>query len=252
MFMKRLCCLPLLLLIGSTAWAQMPQSAGPWGAPFLISTPAQSDWVDALQRATVAPYTAQPALEASSVSVARLRHKPPGRAIAALSRGLKFATAGKWNDGAREFQRAVAADPGFSEAHADLGVEYTFLGLLDQARDELQRSVELDPATGSYRSNLAYVLIRLGQKSEAERQLRSAIDLDAANTPAQFMLGYLLAQRPETRQAAIDHLVYAARQLPEAHYLLSRIYEEQEPPGRAAEEMHRYRKGIINRTEPRP
>jgi hypothetical protein len=66
-----------------------------------------------------------------SVSAARLRHKPPRKAISAFSRGMKLGAAGEYRGAASEFEKTIALDPGFSEAHGNLAVEYTWLGRLD-------------------------------------------------------------------------------------------------------------------------
>ncbi len=193
-------------------------------ANFSVSTPAQADrygWSAEQDRAE------QPAILTpgpQSVSVTRLRHKPPGKARALFWRGMKLANAGQWQSGAQEFEQAVAIDPNFSEAHGNLGVVYSALGRFDQAAEELRRAIALDPATGVHHMNYAYVLIRLQRENEAEPEAQTAVALDPDNANAQCLLGYLLARRPDERQQAVAHLVYAAREVPEAHFVLAEVY----------------------------
>jgi len=72
--------------------------------------------------------TATDLREGQTVSAARLRHKFVSKAVSAFSRALKLAESGAWEMGARELEKAVTIDPGFSEAHGNLGVHYFKLG----------------------------------------------------------------------------------------------------------------------------
>jgi Flp pilus assembly protein TadD len=182
-----------------------------------------------------------------TVSVARLRHRTPGKAWAAFYRSLKLAHAGGWQQGALELEKAVTIDPGFAEAHNNLGVYDVELKRFDRAAGELRRAIELDPADSVFHGNLSLVLILLHLRPEAEQEARTAVTLDAANGKAQYLLGYLLAQHPETRETAAEHLTYAARELPDAHYLLARIYQAAGETSRAGAEMARYRRAFLRK-----
>ena len=164
----------------------------------------------------------------ATISAARLRHAPPGKAIRALQRGLKLDSAGDAAGSAEAFRRALAFDPAYAEAHTDLGVEYINLGLLDDAIAEFRRATALDPATSVHHANLGLALMILGRFREAEPEARTAVALDGTNTKAQYLLGYLLANRPETRAAAEEHLKYAAREIPEARFALAELYHARE------------------------
>jgi tetratricopeptide (TPR) repeat protein len=181
-----------------------------------------------------------------SISVARLRPNPPVKALRFFARGSKLASAGKWLSAAREFGRAIALDPNFSEAYGNRGAVYSALGLFDQAVDDLRRAIELDPATGTYHLNLAYVLIRLNRPAEAEPEAQTAVSLDPGRPIAHYLLGVLLfAQHPETRTSAIQHLAYAAREFPDAHFILAQIYftEGRDSAGRL--ELEQFQKEMI-------
>jgi tetratricopeptide (TPR) repeat protein len=234
-------------VVCSRAQAPMNNSRPP---NFSLSTPAQVDMYGSREEQDS---TEQPAVVVpggQSVSVARLRHKPPGKARALFLRGMKFATAGEWQSGAQEFERAVTIDPNFSEAHGNLGVAYTALGLFDKAAEELRRAIELDPATGVHHMNYAYVLVRLQRENEAEPEAQTAVVLDPDNANAHCLLGYLFARRPEERQQAIPHLVYAAREVPEAHYLLAEVYLAQGAATDANQQLALYLKETAGKQPP--
>jgi len=160
----------------------------------------------------------------TTISLSRLRHTPPPKALKALQHGLKLDAAGDTAGSAEAFRRALALDPAYAEAHTDLGVEYMNLGMIDVAVNEFRRATALDPATSVHHANLGLALMILGRFREAEPEARTAVTLDATSTKAQYLLGYLLANRPETRAAAEEHLKYAAREFPEARSALADLY----------------------------
>jgi tetratricopeptide (TPR) repeat protein len=246
--MTRVRCALLFFLTVSYCTAQIPQHGGP-ALPRYQPTPAQSDWLEQMNNSdrfdelsAAGPAAALP--PGKSVSVVRLRHKPPGKAMASFSRGLKLVTHGALQQGAREFERAVMLDPNFSEAYGDLGATYSAQGLYAQAVVEFQRAIEIDPATAVHHMNLAYVLIRLKRDKEAEPEAQTAVTLDPANATAHYLLGFLFAQRPEMRERAIEQLTYAGRELPEAHLLLSEMYRFEGAGSAASQEFEWYRKAI--------
>jgi Flp pilus assembly protein TadD len=160
----------------------------------------------------------------TTISVKRLRHTPPGKAIKALQRGLKLDAAGETVGSTEAFRRAVAFDPAYAEAHTDLGVEYINQGLIDDAVAEFRQATALDPATSVHHANLGLALIILGRFREAEPETRTAVTLDGTSAKAHYLLGYVLWQRPETQAAAEEQLNYAARALPEARSALAQLY----------------------------
>ncbi len=141
-------------------------------------------------------------------------------------------------------------DPGFSEAHGNLAVEYTWLGRLDDSVREFQRAVLLDPATALYHSNFSYSLILLNRYTEAEAEAQTAVSLDSSDPVSQFLLGCLLARRAETRGLSENHLLYAARTLPEAHLALARLYTAQGASQVAETELKRYQEAAALKSQP--
>jgi tetratricopeptide (TPR) repeat protein len=179
-----------------------------------------------------------------TVSAARLRHKFISKAVAAFSRALKLARSGAWEVGARELEKAVAIDPGFSEAHGNLGVHYFRLGRLEQAAHEFRCAIELDPAASLDHANLAVVMLQLQHPAEAEAEAQTAIGLDSANISAHYVLGLLLTRREETRDEGKEHLFYAAREFPEAHLELAQVFRAAGDDRQATLELERYRLAI--------
>ncbi len=175
-----------------------------------------------------------------SVSLATLLHKPKPAAFKACLRAQKYSEARDYQRAAAELQKAVALDPLYAPAHGNLGAQYARLKRLDSAEGELRKAIQLDPATGLYYSDLAWVLADEKQTREAEIAARRAVDLDGVNAMSQLLPGYLLANRPEARAAAVPHLMFAARQIPEAHRILVDTYHMIGNEPQALEETEHY------------
>lgn len=217
----------------------------PYGRAQLLSSPfdqrAGLNWAGFPTENSVFDHGAMNRPSGESISVARLSHKPPSRALTVFTRGMTDAHKGFWPRAAAEFAQALAFDPEFSEASANLGVGFCELGRLEEAVSALRHAIELDSATSTHHSNLAYVLMRLGRREDAEREAQTAVDLDAANSRGQFILGFLLASRPQGHRQAAVHLTEAAREFPESHAVLSDMYRAEGDSRMAARELERYR-----------
>jgi tetratricopeptide (TPR) repeat protein len=239
-YLKKIGVLCLFFLTAQLDWAQQQlPNRFDWSTPM---TPAQSDWwLNHADDFAIPTYNQQPP-SGQRISVTRLHHKPPKDALRVFMHGVKMSEKNLWQNAASDFERAVALDPDFSEAHGNLGVAYTGLRLLDRAASEFRRAIELDPATSVHHANLAVILIEQQKWEEAEPEAQKAVNLDPSSTKAHYLLGYLLARRPEARSQAEPHLVIAARELPEAHYVLAEIYSAQGADSIAQAELNRYQR----------
>ena len=146
--------------------------------------------------------------------------------------------------------KAVAFDPLYAPAHGNLGAQYARLARFRSAELELRKAIELDSGTGVYYSDLAWVLANEGQEREAQSQAPRGVDLDAVNPKAHLLLGYLLANHPETRASALSHLIFAAREIPEAHQILAGVYRATGNEILARQEMQRYQDAIGETPKP--
>lgn len=236
----------LLLLAAGMCAAQSFQ--GPCCAPGV--TPAQLDSLEAAAWSVAEGPADQPS--GSTVSAARLRHNPPRQARHAFVRGLKAHAARDHRGAAAAFAEAVAIDPEFSEAHGNLAVEYTWTGRLGDSVSEFQHALQLDPATALHHTNFSYTLIMLKRYPEAEAEAQAAVSLDATDAVAQFLLGWLLGRHPETRDQSENHLLFAARSVPEAHLALAQLYGAQGAPQVADTELKRYRQAAAQIQKGKP
>lgn len=184
------------------------------------------------------------ATESPTISLAQLRHKIPGKALAAFSRALKLARRREWEQGAKELEAAVAVDPDFSDAHGNLGVHYMMLEQLSQAITEFRRAIMLDGTASTHHSNLALAYLLLHKAKEAKTEAETAVSLDSRNAAGQYLLGFILAKNPGERAEARKHLTFAAEEIPDAHLALMSLYRNAGEDRKATEELERYRKAI--------
>jgi Tfp pilus assembly protein PilF len=233
------------LLVAGACPGQLFQ--GPCCAPGF--TPAQFDALELAGQGVDAIPADRPSGE--TVSAARLRHNPPRQARKAFVRGFNAHRDGDYQRAAEAFEKTIALDPEFSEAHGNLAVEYTWTGRLEDAVSEFQRALQLDPATALHHSNFSYTLILLKRYSEAEAEALTAVGLDPADGMAHFLLGWLLARRPATRPLSEKHLIYAARTVPEAHLALALLYDAQGASQGADTELKRYHRAAAQNTQHR-
>ena len=180
----------------------------------------------------------------ATTSLARLRHKIPGKALAAFSRSLKLARHQEWQQGAKELETAVAIDPEFSDAHENLGVHYLMAQRMNEAVAELRRAIALDPVMSLYHSNLALAYVMQKRTSEAQTEAETAVSLDGRNPRGRYLLGLLLARNPAYRADAEKHLKVAADEMPDAHLALVKLYRAGGDESSASREMERYQRAI--------
>ena len=67
--------------------------------------------------------------------------------------GIAVAQRGLWAEARYRFERAVAIDPTYAEAHNDLAIAYEQLGLVDQARESYRKALALNPQDAFIRQN---------------------------------------------------------------------------------------------------
>ena len=175
-----------------------------------------------------------------AISVARLRHRPSKQVLQAARKAQNLSQAGDYERAASEWEKVVAADPEFSEAHGNLGAQYVHLRRPSEAAAEFQRAIALDPATAQHQTNLAVVLGLLGRQEEAEVWARHAVQLDDSSALGHYVLGCLLVSGPARLAEGVQQLQIAARLLPKAHETLAAVYHALGKEELAREERKQY------------
>ena len=126
-------------------------------------------------------------------------------------RGNELSQAGKFQEAADEYLKALALDPENVDVLTNLGVAYYNLGKLDEAVEQYAKAVKLAPNDGDIRSNLAAAYVQKYQANGDKDQLnqalqgyKKAVELKPDLAEAHFGLGVvyaLLGQNQDAIQA---------------------------------------------------
>ncbi len=120
---------------------------------------------------------------------------------ALLNLGITYSQERRPDEAVPVFLRAIAVDPASAKAHQQLGLAYANLNRDDAAVAELERSVQLAPGDPDTRANLGLVLMRQRKIPEATAQLREALRLDPNHAEAHNNLGLLLLATGQARES---------------------------------------------------
>jgi Flp pilus assembly protein TadD len=134
------------------------------------------------------PYRVTRAEDRRPISVTRLRHKVPKKAMAAYNRATAFAQEGRRADAVRELEEAVTIDPEFADAHNDLAVHYFLFQRVAEAETSIRRALDLDPSFVTAHINLAHLALKKGDWAVAEKEAQRAIALGDEDGDAQEVL----------------------------------------------------------------
>ena len=95
----------------------------------------------------------------------------------------------RWQEGEREYERALQLNPNYALGHMWYGLHLSFVARNDEAIAHLKRAVELDPLNLKYIDNLALGYGGARQYDLAVETMRKALDMDPSFSPAWNNLG---------------------------------------------------------------
>ena len=122
------------------------------------------------------------------ILIPRRRNKA---AVDLLQEGIKFYLKGNEQDyrkAVASFERALAADPAYSQAAFFLGRTYSALFDYDNAGRFYKQAIQLDPDYLEAHSNYGGILLDTGDVDEAVRQLNTVLQREPANPVALTLL----------------------------------------------------------------
>ncbi len=175
-----------------------------------------------------------------TVSVARLAHKVPSKALKEFEKARKAADKGKSKDEILHLQRALEIDPDYMEAHNNLGSQYLRREEYGKAEAHFRKACELDPGASIPQTNLATVLLINKHSADAEIAARRAVSLDPSNSRARYTLALTLLDQGKNPQEALEQLQRAASDLPRAHLVSAKVLQATGDVNRARVELKTY------------
>lgn len=138
------------------------------------------------------------------------------------------------------YRSALEVRPDDATLWNNLGTAYRGLGDVDEALSALRSAVAADPSYAPAWSNLGLVLDSEGRDGEAIEAYREALRRDPTNIGAKVNLAnkyQAMGMRDEAR-ALLQGALRDDPALPEAHYALARVEEEE---GNVSEAIRHYR-----------
>ncbi len=127
--------------------------------------------------------------------------KDTNRHIVLAKLGEAYETAGRNEEAAGAYQKAVELKPDQAGYYNNLGNALARLGKIDEAMVAYQKSASLDPANAaSAWRNAGIVFYNAGKSKEAVEPLRKATELDPKNGQAWYLLGAALVGAMGVRQ----------------------------------------------------
>ncbi len=115
--------------------------------------------------------------------------------------GRRALDAGRYDQAAEHFRRAVAADPETIEARINLALALDLGGRLAAAEAAAADAVATDPTFARARVVLATLLIKQQRFDDARQQLQAAVDADPDHETARYNLAQLLRGQGRLEEA---------------------------------------------------
>ena len=175
-----------------------------------------------------------------TVSVERLQHPIPDKAVSEFDRAVRSAKKREIQEAIKHLEKAVKIAPNYTEAHNNLGVWYMITGKLQQAATELETALKLDSSSVFVNTNLSLIRFLSKQYAEAEALARAALRKDEKFTRADYILGLSLVAERKNQDEAIDHLDRAAREFPAARLEAANLLARKGSTSSAAAELRAY------------
>jgi len=102
------------------------------------------------------------------------------------------------------FQKAIALNPEYAEAHNNLGNVFMELGRIDDALDSYRKSLAINPDYVMALSNLGNAFQKLGRLDDAIASCQKALAIDPNFADAHDYLGLTLLKKGE-HKAGLEH-----------------------------------------------
>ncbi len=111
-----------------------------------------------------------------------------------------------WNleAGGKEFQRAIALNPGYATAHHWYAWHLSLLGRYDEAIGEMKKAENLDPLSLIINADLAEILLLAHSYDESIQQSRKTIELDPNFALAHNQLAQAYLQKHMNQEAVAE------------------------------------------------
>jgi tetratricopeptide (TPR) repeat protein len=116
-------------------------------------------------------------------------------AVGFYNLGYVLEQLGRGGEAERQYEHALALNPGLAGAHTNLGTALARRGRFAEAVAHLAEAVRLEPGSAAAYNNLGGVFLQQRQLDAASRHFRLALELNPQHADAHANLGAALAQQ---------------------------------------------------------
>jgi len=118
-------------------------------------------------------------------------------------RGLAYQGRGDYPSAVKDYNAAIALNPGYIRYYINRGFSYREMGSFDLAVRDFNKAIELDPRYVKAYLNKGLAYLRRGEYEKAVNDFRTAVSLDPGNAFAYYNLGLANAGLKNRDEAAL-------------------------------------------------
>lgn len=178
--------------------------------------------------------------KAGTVSLRRLQHKVPVKAVKELKEAEKLEKKGDNQAVLEHLEKAVAIDPECFECLNNLGARFLRAKQFDKAIEQFQKALKIDGNDVMVQSNAAMALLLSEKPVDAERAARRAVDIDGTSTKSRYLLALTLLAQDKYDQETLKNFQMASAEIPKAHLAAAQVFERMGKPDEARGELEQY------------
>jgi len=178
--------------------------------------------------------------DGATVSIYELKHEISRKAWSEYEKAHKFLAADDLTNAEAHFNKAIAIDPEFVDAHNDLAAVYLKEAKAEPAIDHLEAAIKADPECAVAYSNLTVAYLMQGKTAAAETAARRTASIDRTGSRTRLILGLTLVMENKYTAETEAVLAQAAADYPQAMLLLGRTKAHRGNYAGARAQIERY------------
>jgi Tfp pilus assembly protein PilF len=137
--------------------------------------------------------------------VAMIAADLPTSARAHLNHATALQDAGRLDEAAEAFSKALRLNPDSAKAHVSLATILIGKGKLDEAHTHYEQALRMDPSNAEYHSGYAYLLEQLGHDDQAAAECEAAVRLAPKSAEAHHSYGAFLEKHGKLEEATAQY-----------------------------------------------
>lgn len=170
-----------------------------------------------------------------------LKEEPERVPLAYNQRGMAYYDMGQLDSARKDFEKAIALNPSYFDAHNNLGMTFYKMGKLDDAIGEYDKAIALNPSYRESYNNRGMIFSEKGQLERAMEDFKKAIALYPSNYKAYVNMGIAYGKAGLFDQAleSFTKSIAISPNFADAYYNRGLTYGFMGQSGRAIEDFNK-------------